>query len=63
MLGILRLEFYMKIQARAGKTYAYIIDKAGKTQTFAKKRLDFSNTKSLDTLLSYKTLVFDQISF
>ena len=50
MLGILRLEFYMKIQARAGKTYACIIDKAGKTQTFTKKRLDFSNTKSVDTL-------------
>ena len=37
MLGILRLEFYMKIQARAGKTYPFIIDKAGKTQTFSKK--------------------------
>ena len=43
MLGILRLEFYMKIQARTGKTIAFIIDKAGKTQTFTKKRLDFSN--------------------
>ena len=50
MYGILRLEFYMKIQTRAGKTYACVIDKAGKTQTFAKKRLDVSNTKSVDTL-------------
>ena len=57
MLGILRLEFYMKIQARAGKPYACIIDRAEKTQTFAKKRLDFSNTKSVDTLIIDRLLL------
>ena len=48
MLGILRLDFYIKIQARAGKIYACIIDKAGKTQTFAKKGWIFQ-TQSLWT--------------
>ena len=44
MLGILRLEFYMKIQARAGKTYACIIDKAGKTN-FCQKEAGFFKHK------------------
>ena len=43
MLGILRLEFYTKIKA-----CACIIDKAGKTQTFAKKGWIFQ-TESLWT--------------
>ena len=46
MVGNLRLEFYMKIQVRAGKTYACIIDKTGKTQTFAKEGWIFQ-TQSL----------------
>ena len=49
MFGILRLEFYMKIQTRAGKTYACVIEKAGKTQTFAKKKGWMFQTQSLWT--------------